>query len=239
MMPRNVLVVQEKGGVGKTLTARALAEAVPDAPVLEIDSSPRMVELGKRVQFFRRVAQEDIERTGGRAARAEFDPLIEAMARASAPTIIDVGANIAVALLTVLNGIGPDLQDMGIEFATLVVVTAEPGALTEGPRLMALAKPIAAQRFLLENRLRGTVDDKQLARIADGATLLSLDEHVMEEKAGEFLHDGGLASIPKLKQGSLNEAYGVALGLRIRRDLTRFRLAAMQAVEPVAQWLIA
>ena len=238
-MSRNLLVIQEKGGVGKTVVARALAEAVPDAPVLEIDSSPRMVELGKRVQFFRRVAQEDIERTGGRAARAEFDPLIEAMARATAPTIVDVGANIAVALLTVLNGVGPDLYDMGIAFGALVVVTSEPGALTEAPRLMDLAKPIAAQRFLLENRHRGTIDAEQLARIADGATLLSLDEQVMEEKAGEFLQDGGLASIARLDPKSLNESYGVALGLRIRRDLTRFRLAAMQAVEPAAQWLVA
>ena len=237
-MPRHVLVIQEKGGVGKTLVARALAEAVPDAPVFEIDSSPRMVELGKRVQFFKRVAQEDIERTGGRAARSEFDPLIDAMARATTPAIVDVGANIAVALLTVLNGIGPDLTDMGIEFGTLVVVTSEPGALTEGPRLMSLAKPIATQRFLLENRLRGPVDAKQLARIADRATILRLDEHVMEERAGEFLQDGGLASIARLDPKTLNESYGVALGLRIRRDLTRFRLAAIQSVEPVAQWLV-
>ena len=76
-MSRILFVSQEKGGVGKSVLARALAEAIPDAPVLEIDSSPRLLELGDRVKFFpMRADRAAIERTGGRVSRAEFDAVI-------------------------------------------------------------------------------------------------------------------------------------------------------------------
>lgn len=239
-MPRILLVVQDKGGVGKSVTARALAEAVPDAPVIEIDASQRLLELGERVQFFpMRATREDIERTGGRAARSEFDRVIDAMTSATLPTIVDVGANTSGSLLTLLGHLAPDLTDAGVSFGVLVLLTAEPGALAEAPKLMALAKPWAAARFLIENRLRGEVEQKQLARIADKATVSVFPEQNMEPEAVELLGAGGLASIPQLDPSKLIAKHGLSLGARIRRDLTRFRLEAMQAVEPAATWLVA
>ena len=87
-MTHVLLVGQEKGGVGKTLISRGLAEVVPGAPLFEIDSSPRMIELGKRVRFFQMRADRDaIERTGGAASRTEFDPVIDAISTATLPTI--------------------------------------------------------------------------------------------------------------------------------------------------------
>ncbi|MCE4225955.1 hypothetical protein HCU64_19575 [Methylobacterium sp. C25] len=238
-MPRMLLVVQDKGGVGKSLVARALAEAVPDSPVIEIDASQRLLELGERVSFFSmRAAREEIERTGGRAARSEFDPIVNAMTRARLPTIVDVGANTSGSLLTLLADLGPDLNAAGVAVGILVLVTAEPGALAEAPKLMVRAKPFATARFLIENRLRGEVEAKLLARIADGAAVTHLAEQVMEERAAELLQAGGLASIPRLDAAKLNEKHGLALGARILRDLTRIRLEAMQAVEPAATWLV-
>lgn len=238
-MPRILLVVQDKGGVGKSVCARALAEAVPDAPVIEIDASQRLLELGDRVSFFpMRATREEIERTGGRAARSEFDPIVDAMTRTSLPTIVDVGANTSGSLLSLLADLAPDLKSASVEVGVLVLVTAEPGALAEAPKLMARAKPFAAARFLVENRLRGEVDAKPLAKIADGAIVTHFAEQVMEEKAAELLQAGGLASIPRLDAAKLNERHGLALGARIRRDLTRIRLEAMQAVEPAATWLV-
>ena len=68
-MAKTLLVCQEKGGVGKTLIARGLAEILPDAPVIEVDAGSRMVELGRRVRFFpMRADRDEVDRTGGRAA---------------------------------------------------------------------------------------------------------------------------------------------------------------------------
>jgi hypothetical protein len=61
-MTKVLLIAQDKGGVGKSLICRGLAEVVPGAPVIEVDASPRMIELGKRAQFFKtRADRIDIE----------------------------------------------------------------------------------------------------------------------------------------------------------------------------------
>jgi hypothetical protein len=238
-MPRILLVVQDKGGVGKSIVARALAEAVPNAPLIEVDASQRLLELKDRVQFFpMRATREDIERTGGRAARAEFDPVINAMTSATLPTIADIGANTSASLLTLLADLAPDLKDAGVAIGVLVLVTAEPGALAEAPRLLKLAEPFAAARFVVENRVRGEVDAKVMTKLGTGATVTMLAEQVMEDKAVEILQAGGLASIPQLDPSKLNAKHGLSLGARVRRDLTRLRLEAMQAVEPAATWLV-
>ncbi|MFC5420157.1 hypothetical protein ACFPOB_11365 [Bosea eneae] len=238
-MARILLVTQEKGGVGKSLISRALAEAVPEAPVIEVDASRRLIELEGRAAFFpMRADRAAIEKSGGRAARAEFDGLISAMTQASLPTIVDVGANTSASLLALLADLAPDLKEAKVEIGIVVIATAEAGALAEAPRLMQIAKPFASARFLIENRVRGEVDGKVLAKIADGATLTALAEHVMEEQAVALYQAGGLASIPKLDAGKLNDRHGLALGSRIRRDLARFRLEAMEAVRPAAEWLV-
>ena len=238
-MSRILLVVQDKGGVGKSIVARALAEAIPEAPLIEVDAAQRLIELRDRVRFFpMRADRAAIERTGGRAARSEFDPVITAMTAATLPTVADIGANTSASLLALLADLAPDLTDAGVMIGVLVLVTAEPGALAEAPRLLKLAEPFASVRFVVENRLRGEVDAKTMAKIAGGVTVTALAEQVMEEKAVEILQAGGLASIPNLDAAKLNDRHGLALGSRIRRDLTRFRAEAMAAVKPAAEWLV-
>jgi len=238
-MTRVLLGVQDKGGVGKTLISRGLAEVVPGAPVIEIDSSPRMIELGKRVKFFQMRADRDaIERTGGAASRAEFDQVIDAIALATLPTVVDVGANTGGSLLAVIGGLAEDFAAAGIEVGVLVVTTAEPGALAEVPKLLALA-PWAKMRFVVENRIHGDIDPKVMAKIASDATVTCLMHQVMDEQASAILQAGGLASIRKLDGKALNGKFGIAQGSRIRRDLTRVRLEVMQSVRLAAEWLVA
>src|SRR5450759_5481547 len=113
-MTKVLLIVQEKGGCGKTLVGRGLAEVVPGAPVVEVDASPRLIELGKRATFFKtRADREDIESTGGAASRSEFDPIIDAIASATLPTVVDIGANTGVALLTVIADLTEDFAAPG------------------------------------------------------------------------------------------------------------------------------
>ncbi|MCK1744776.1 hypothetical protein IVA80_29140 [Bradyrhizobium sp. 139] len=239
-MTKAMLIIQDKGGVGKTLAARGLAEVVPAAPLIEVDSSQRMLELGKRVKFFQmRADREAIERTGGAAARAEFDPVIDAIASATLPTIVDVGANTGASLLTVIADLGEDFSAAGIEFGVLVVTTAEPGALACVPKLLAIAEHFAAARFVIENRVAGELDPRMLAKIAADTTLACLRNQVLDEQAAAILQAGGLASIQKLDAKALNAKFGIAQGSRIRRDLARVRLDVMQAVRPAAEWLVA
>ncbi len=81
-MTRILLVAQETGGVGKSMLARGVAEAIPDAPILEIESTQRIREYDhgktkgvKRVAHFPvRADRASIDRTGGQAARADNTP---------------------------------------------------------------------------------------------------------------------------------------------------------------------
>jgi hypothetical protein len=238
-MTRILMIGQDKGGAGKTLVARGLGEVVPGGPVIEIDSSHRLFELGKRVRFFQMRADRDaIERSGGAASRAEFDHVIDAIGSATLPTIVDIGANTSTSLFTVIAGLRDDFAAAGIEFGVLAVTTAEPGALAEVPKLFATATSWATARFLIENRVQGEVDPKLLLKIASGATVTCLLNQVMDEKAAAILHAGGLASIAKLDTKALHEKFGMAQGSRIRRDLTRVRLEVMQSVQSAAQWLV-
>jgi hypothetical protein len=239
-MTKVLLIGQDKGGTGKTLISRALAEIVPGAPVIEIDASPRMIELGKRVRFFQmRADRDDIERTGGAVSRAEFDQVINAIASATLPTIVDIGANTGASLLGVISGLTDDFTAAGVEFGLLVVTTAEPGALAEVPKLLSIAAPWTTARFLVENRFHGPVDPKILLKLGSDATVTCLMNQVMDDKAAAILQAGGLASIAKLDANALNAKFGIAQGSRIRRDLTRTRLEVMQSVRLAGEWLVA
>jgi hypothetical protein len=239
-MTKVLLIGQDKGGTGKTLICRGLCEILPGAPVIEIDSSPRMIELGKRVQFFQmRANRDEIERTGGAVSRAEFDPVINAIASATLPTIVDIGANTGSSLLAVIAGLTDDFSAARVEFGLLVVTTAEPGALAEVPKLLSIAAPWTTARFLIENRIHGDIDPKTLSKLASAATVTCLMNQVMDEKAAAILQAGGLASIARLDANALNAKFGIAQGSRIRRDLTRTRLEVMQAVRLAAEWLVA
>jgi hypothetical protein len=247
-MHKILSVVQDKGGVGKSTIVRALKEAVPGLSIFEVDSAPRLLELKSSVRHFpMRANREEVERTGGRAARAQFDSLIDAISKVDGPTAIDVGANTGREFLGTISdlraafadtGIEDPFTGAGIEFGVLVVVTAEPGAIAEAPALLNQAKSIATARFILENRMRGDVDPKLLAKFADGATHLIFEDQPMDDDAVGLLQAGGLASIGKLDPAKINEKFGIARGSRICRDLMRFRVAAMEAVREPATWLI-
>ena len=94
----------------------------------------------------------------------------------------------------------------------MVVTTAEPGALADTPKMMTLAAPWAAARFMIDNRFRGAVDAKTLVRIAQGAVVTCLLDQALDAEAAEILQAGGLASIPRLDAATLNKRYGIALG---------------------------
>ncbi|OYU86660.1 MAG: chromosome partitioning protein [Bradyrhizobiaceae bacterium PARB1] len=245
-MPRLLLVAQETGGVGKSTLTRGVAEAVPDAPILELESSPRILEYDhgktkgvKRVSHFPvRADRASIDRTGGQAARAEFDAPINAMVAAELPTIIDVGANTASSLLASFDDeFVASIADTGLEMALVVVVTANASALTDGAKLLASSKRWAKARFVVENKLRGDVDQAMLKRVADGAGVTVLPKFEFEPRTLAFLQATGLYAIPQLKTADFQKEYGFNQARRMVNDLKGFRLSVMEAVRPAATWL--
>ncbi|XUJ36330.1 hypothetical protein ACQ5SK_15695 [Bradyrhizobium japonicum] len=119
-----------------------------------------------------------------------------------------------------------------------MVVTNEPGAMVETPKLLALSKPWTSARFVIENRLHGPIDPFWLHANVDGATLTSLDAQVLEDGAEDYLQSGGLAIVDRLNPKKLREVHGIGPAIRIQRDLAKFRLEAMRAVYPAAEWLV-
>ncbi|MBI1692089.1 hypothetical protein [Methylorubrum sp. DB1722] len=239
-MPRILLVAQDKGGSGKTVLVRALAECLPSARLIEIEANRRLIELEDRVSFFPvRAERGEINRTGGAAARAEFDGPLNAIAAAQGPVIVDVGANTAGSLLPLIGEAQARYARRGVEFGLLVVLTSEPGALANAPVLLDLAKPFTAARFAVENQIEGPVDAKALKAFKD-VTVTRLEKLSLDERANDLLQKGRLRFIGEdltAAEDSLTDRFGFAEAGRIVEDLTRFRAKAMQAAGPAARWL--
>ncbi len=155
-MPRILLVAQDKGGSGKTVLVRALAECLPSAHLIEIEANRRLIELEDRVSFFPvRAERGEINRTGGAAARAEFDGPLNAVAGAQGPIIVDVGANTAGSLLPLIGEAQARYARRGVEFALLVVLTSEP---VRSPTLPSCSiSPAPSRRRALRSRTRSRV----------------------------------------------------------------------------------
>ncbi|MFH6786761.1 chromosome partitioning protein [Methylobacterium sp. MA0201] len=246
-MPRLLLVAQETGGVGKSTVTRGLAEAVPDAAILEIEAVPRLTEFtaarssnepGHVQHFAMRATREAIEASGGKAARAEFDRVINAIYAASIPSLVDIGANTAASLVDILKEEAPTLKEGGIELGLVVVVAAEAAALADAGKLLQGSREWASARFVVANGVRGTVDPAILKRVAGDATVTQLRAFEFEDVTREILTAGQLRGIGQLDRASLVKQTSPAQAGRILRDLTAFRLAVMEAVKPAALWLV-
>ncbi|MGU3662251.1 hypothetical protein [Methylobacterium fujisawaense] len=240
-MPRVLLIGQDKGGSGKSLIVRAAAECLPAARLVEIETSSRLVELDDRRDFFPvRADRREIDRTGGQAARAEFDGPLNVIAAAQGPLIVDVGANTAASLLPLIAASATRFARRNVVFALLVVVTAEPGALANAPVLLNLGRRFAAAQFVVENQVENPVDAKVLKALGKDVVLSRLEKLSLDERANELLQKGGLSFIGNdldRAEDALAQRYGFSEAGRVIADLTHFRVSAMEAVAPAARWL--
>lgn len=245
-MTRIMTVVQETGGVGKSTKARGLAEAVPDATVVEIESSPRLIEIEHRVVHFpMRADRSEIDATGGEAALAEYDPVLNRLLREQGPVIVDVGANCAKSFLGAVSRMQAAFARRDIQIGVLVVVVDDPSAYSDGAALLSLCKAWAAARFVVANELRGPVDLGLIKDVAGDARITSMPRFAFEKRALPLLQPLGLALIPDVNEDALAERLAGADGkedfaraARVKAQLDAFRLAAMNAVRPAAEWLI-
>ncbi len=239
MSTRILMIGQEVGGLSKTTLVRGVAEAVPDAPVVEIESTARIREYAERVTHFPvRADRAAIELTGGQAARAEFDAVINFLISVRSPHVVDIGANTVGSLWASFDDqLVQAFGSAGIELAVLVVLTADPAAVAEGSKLLAMSKGWAAAQFIVENQMRGNIDAQLLKRVADGVPVTTLAKWALEPHALEFLQATGLRAIPALTAADFAAEYGFNQARRMVNDLKAFRLAVMESVLPAAKWL--
>lgn len=243
---RLLFVVQETGGVGKSTVARALAEAVENAPVYEIESSARLLELGDRVQHFPiRADAAELMKSGGEAAMVEFNPAINALVRETRPAIVDIGANGAAPFLAAVGRAAGLFARRGRGLGLLVVAAAPESAYDSLEVLTALAQPWAARQFVVANEYRDTVDLTRVRQIAPLASVSRLPRFSFAAGVRPVVDPLGLALIPQLDEEALAErlrdkrgAPDYALAATTVGVLAEFRLEAMRAVREAAEWLI-
>ena len=247
-MRRVLLVGQDKGGSGKSLVVRALAESVVTARIVELEDEKRLIELDDRIDFFPvRADRSEIDRTSGAAARSEYDAVLDLIARKPAegapspePLIVDIGANASRSFLPEIASRAAQYGRIGVEFAMLTVITAEPGAASSAPVVLDLARPFANPLFAIENQIEGAVDAKVMKALGKDVILSRLPHLTLDPKANGLLQKGGLRFIAERLGGAednLSERFGFAAAGRMIQDLTAFRAKAMQAVAAMAEWL--
>lgn len=245
-MSRILLVAQEAGGVGKSTAARALAEALIEASIIEIESSSRLIELGERVEHFPiRAKPSDVRETGGEAALSEYDEVINALIAGRKPTIVDVGANGAEAVLTSFGRMAPLFARRGRQIGVLVIVAADESAYTSAEKLLSMAKPWAAAQFVLANEHRGAIDRARVDAFANGATVTQLASFNIPKAVRPLVEPLGFALIGNLDEEKLAEQLSDRRGnanhmmaANVVDLLGTFRLEAMRSVRGAAEWLI-
>lgn len=243
---RLMFVVQETGGVGKSTVARALAEAVEGAPIYEIESSSRLLELGARVHHFPiRADTAELMRSGGEAALIEFNPAINALVRETQPAIVDVGANGAAPFLAAVGRAAGLFARRERQLGVLVVAAAPESAYDSLEALTAMAQPWAAHQFVVANEYRDVVDLARIRQIAPTATVSRLPRFSFAAGVRPVVDPLGLALIPQLDEEALaqqlRDKHGepdYALAATTVGVLAEFRLEAMRSVREAAEWLI-
>jgi hypothetical protein len=245
-MSRILFVGQETGGIGKSTITRGLAEAVDGSTIIELESVHRLAEFTEtntanvmsRVRWFpMRATRKDIEESGGLAARAELDPVINALYEARIPTIVDIGANQSASLFGVLPDIISDLRNDDVEVGVIIVVADETGSLADASKLLHAARDWASAKFVVANNVRGPVDRSMVDRIAGDAVVTTLRKFAFDAATSAVLQASALRGIRNIDRAVLIKEKTPAVATRILKDLAAFRLAVMEAVKPAALWL--
>lgn len=211
-MVTNDIIVQGKGGVGKTVTAQLLVTASDASGVprtlLEFDTKQKLRHFyPDRVTSYMAGADIDEIQRNPTAAISYFDPAAEALAEGGA--LIDLGANVDVPFFSWMrkSEVADVLAETGATVRWWIVCTAEPGgfdgvsfALDQIAALMP-----SSERVVVLNEEKGKFGSygaeqaalKKRKQAGENIQLVRLDKCVSEawidvEKAGIPLGDAVL-----------------------------------------------
>lgn len=203
MSPSNerisVMILNSKGGVGKT----TLAVAVTD--LLQLSGrAPQLVEIDTRKRLSSFVGSENVKSFEGAPPISEirqnpnlvlkhYDPIVAEMEKGD--TLIDLGANEDPAFLEYckLSRLDEDLVDMNIRVIALVPTVAETesvrGAL-QGLATLREVLPSAKRVLVLNERDQGSFDklfsSADLKKLADEGVVLVRMPRIVSEGWDDF-----------------------------------------------------
>jgi len=164
--PLFVIVAGEKGGVGKSLTSLALADAFQlhdrSLTVLQIDNQGRLSRaLGREVTTIRIDAK--LARRDPAAASRAYTPIYSAVEtiRTGASVLVDVGANESAGFAQWLDlvDLAGDLEEWNIPVLVAVPYVAEAEAIQQAARTVQLFRDRlpSARLDLIENDRDGLI----------------------------------------------------------------------------------
>ena len=243
-MPKNILTMNDKGGVGKTTFTTAVAVALAAENVkftgIEVESEPR---LSKRYpQTFQHIPVADVDsmiEQDASAVVAQFDPLFKKLAIGNC--LVDLGANVVRTMMPIFEASGPDqFVGDGENVAIAIVTTSNADALESARRnaLAAIKLMPACKRFLIVNEFTGTIpEDSAFIDSMRKAEFEILNVRHCRAKSLPLLQHLSLTDLADVKRATLLKL-GVEEG-EAQRDsvvIAKFAQNMIDVATPLATW---
>lgn len=244
---RNILVQNDKGGVGKSLVSAGIVCAAAADKLhlrgIEAESEPRLstrypgifehVPVGNDAGA---LLDSDPER-----AVEQFDPIFQAMIEGGA--LIDSGANVADKMMTIMSRSGVDsiIGDGGSNTALVIVTTAELESIQAALANASAAEKLMpqAKKFLWINAYRGDIaEESELVTSMRNSGFEILRMPACKSPAWTIVRDHSLVELVKLTTQDLMKIGGLNFMQANRQigTITGFVGQILKTAEPVIEW---
>jgi hypothetical protein len=240
----NILICNDKGGVGKSLVSAGvfLASAIDGLVYrgLEAEAEPRLSL--RYPDEFEHVHIADTEATMARdanAALAQFDPIFERLEAGG--HIVDLGANVAERMFEIFEASdAPTFVGDGSKCAVVVVTTSDTNAIKSAMKNAATARRVlpGSMGFIVLNEVAGKIPDAAPfleAMTNDGFQALRMP--VCTAGAWNIVADLPLSELTSIDAGALLK-FGMKRGdaNRDSRDIRAFVGALAKSLSPIVTW---
>lgn len=244
MTKTNIVICNDKGGVGKSLvSAGAFLASAIDGLVyrgVEAEAEPRLSL--RYPDEFEHVHIANTEATMARdanAALAQFDPIFERLEAGG--HIIDLGANVAERMFEIFEASdAPTFVGDGSKCAVVVVTTSDTNAIKSAMKNATTARRVlpGAKGFVVINDFVGKIPDAApfLSTMAkDGFQALRMP--VCSARAWNIVGDQPLSELATIGADALLK-FGMPKGdaNRDSRDIRAFVGALAKSLSPIVAW---
>jgi len=244
MSKANIIVMNDKGGVGKSLVTAGIcvAAAMQDLDLLgvEAEAEPRLAL--RYPGMFDHIHITDVASVMARdanASLAQFDPLFDHLEKGG--RIIDLGANVAERMFTVFEGSDADtFVGDGSTCAIVVVTTSDTNSVKSAVKNATTAKRVmpAAKGFVVLNEFEGKIPDTSLLAKEmrqNGFEVIRLP--VCSVESWNIVKDLPLTELAAISAADLQK-FGLSRGTANRdaRDIKAFIADLARVAKPVVDW---
>ncbi len=241
----NILICNDKGGVGKSLVSAGvfLASAIDGLVYrgVEAEAEPRLSV--RYPDEFEHIHIADTEATMARdanAALAQFDPIFERLEAGG--HIVDLGANVAERMFEIFEASdAPTFVGDGSKCAVVLVTTSDTNAIKSAMKNAATARRVlpGSMGFIVLNEVAGKIPDAApfLETMKSEGFQQALRMPVCTAAAWNVVAD-----LPLSELTSIDAAYLLKYGMkrgdanRDSRDIRAFVGALAKSLSPIVAW---